>query len=105
MQIQRGKNCPCFPTAHTGGEAGGGRLTGKPATAGMVSYILGSKGPGAFHQAPAPMNPALSLGELGPVLEHSPPASCQLGIPILIWIRSVKGSVKGGEVPDLHFRQ
>lgn len=45
LQIQRGKNCRCFPTAHT---------PGKQATAAVVSHSLGSKGSGAAHQAPAP---------------------------------------------------
>ena len=41
-------------------------------TAGMVRHSLGSKGPGAAHQARAPMHWAPSQGGLGPVLEHNP---------------------------------
>ena len=65
---------------------------------------LGFKGP--WCGSPGTSSHALGSepGRTGPCVRTQP--FCQLGIPVLIWVESVKGSAEGGEVTvDLHFRQ
>lgn len=78
MQIQRGKNCPCFPTAHTGGEAGGGEADWEAGYSRNGQLHLGFKGPWSISPGTSSHESGSEPGGTGPCVRTQP--SCLLSI-------------------------
>lgn len=74
----------------------------KSSSSGNASYSWGSRSPHASRQLSAVCY--LLMGEMAPPPPSSPVLECNpfahWGFLVLIWIRSLKGSVEGGEVLD-----